>query len=276
MLSSLIFLSPYFRSSAIWPTTDNTALLFFTLSVFFFLKIKINNHYFYTFLVIFFLGLASMTRSYYLIFIICFIFSLEKKIFSLKYIIINSIYSIIIFIPNFLHYIFIKKTLHNFLTDNIFNNFYINLSIILFYLIPFIICSQEDIIKFYNFIKKNKFKITIIFLILYSLFPNFNYFNSSYGGGILFQIIRSYLPYYLFSVVSFLGFLSIYYFINNKKENYFLILFFLISFNYLHVYQKYFDPLFLITIFTISTSPTINFLLNKNFTKKFWTSFFFA
>jgi len=269
LLSSLIFLSPYFRSSAIWPTTDNTALLFFILSIFFFLKIEKSNRYFYTFLVIFFLGLASMARSYYLIFIICFLFSLKKEILSLKYIIINCIYSIIIFIPNFLHYIFTKKILYNFLTDNIFNNLYINLSIIFFYLIPFIICSEKDIIKFYKFTKKNNLKISTFFLILFLLFTNFNYFNSSYGGGIFFQIIRSYLPHYLFFLVSFLGLLSIYYFINNKIENYFLILFFFISFNYLHIYQKYFDPLFLITIFTISKSHIINSLLNENFTKKF-------
>ena len=43
ILSSLIFLSPYFRSSAIWITTDNTAILFFTISIFFFLKIIKEN-----------------------------------------------------------------------------------------------------------------------------------------------------------------------------------------------------------------------------------------
>jgi len=34
--SLLIFFSPYFRSSAIWPTTDNTALIFFLFFTFFF------------------------------------------------------------------------------------------------------------------------------------------------------------------------------------------------------------------------------------------------
>ena len=38
-LSLIVFLSPYFRSSAVWLTTDNLALLFFLLSINSFLKI---------------------------------------------------------------------------------------------------------------------------------------------------------------------------------------------------------------------------------------------
>lgn len=92
-LSSLIFLSPYFRSSAIWGTTDNTALLFFTLSIYFFFKLKKNiNNYQYSILFLFFLSLASLTRSYYIIFIILFIYLLRKKKLSIKFIILNLIF----------------------------------------------------------------------------------------------------------------------------------------------------------------------------------------
>jgi hypothetical protein len=44
LLSILIFISPYFRSSAIWLTTDNTALIFFTIAIFFFLKTTRQNN----------------------------------------------------------------------------------------------------------------------------------------------------------------------------------------------------------------------------------------
>ena len=42
-ITLLLFLSPYFRSSAIWATTDNSGILFFLLSVLYFLKISIQN-----------------------------------------------------------------------------------------------------------------------------------------------------------------------------------------------------------------------------------------
>jgi hypothetical protein len=127
LLSTIIFVSPYFRSSAIWSTTDNTALLFFLISVFFFLKInKLRNDYkyLYTFLSIIFLSLSALTRFYYITFILYFIFELIKKN-DFKYILINGIFSLIIFFPSVAYYFITKKLLHNFMTDNIFNNIFV-------------------------------------------------------------------------------------------------------------------------------------------------------
>ena len=42
-LSLLIFLSPFFRSSAVWLTNDNLALVFFALSIKYFFKIRNSN-----------------------------------------------------------------------------------------------------------------------------------------------------------------------------------------------------------------------------------------
>jgi hypothetical protein len=194
LLSTIIFVSPYFRSSAIWSTTDNTALLFFLISVFFFLKInKLRNDYkyLYTFLSIIFLSLSALTRFYYITFILYFIFELIKKN-DFKYILINGIFSLIIFFPSVAYYFITKKLLHNFMTDNIFNNIYINISIFFFYLIPFIFFSVEKTFHFLNFLKKNFKKMLLITIILTIFFSNFDYYNNNYGGGILYQIIKTY------------------------------------------------------------------------------------
>ena len=52
LLSLIIFLSPYFRSSAIWFTNDNLGLLFFFLYhciIFYVFKLKIKNIYYILF-----------------------------------------------------------------------------------------------------------------------------------------------------------------------------------------------------------------------------------
>jgi len=114
--------------------------------------------------------------------------------------------------------------------------------------------------------------ISIISLIL---FFKFNYFNKNYGGGILFQIIKYYvhndLQIYIFYILSLLGITATYYIINNRLNNFILILIFFISFNYMIVYQKYFDPLFFIAVFTFFYNVS-----NKFFDKYFIKNFIFV
>jgi len=82
LLSLLVFLSPYFRSSAIWLTTDNLALLFFLLSINSFLKFEnsknnllLNAIFCFTFLI-----LASYVRYYYSIFFVFFFLMMQSKL----------------------------------------------------------------------------------------------------------------------------------------------------------------------------------------------------
>lgn len=274
LLSSIIFLSPYFRSSAIWVTTDNTALLFFLISVFFFLKIQNknnnnNNKNLYTSLSILFLGLSALTRFYYITFILYFIFELIKKN-NLKYLIINGILILIIFFPSVSYYFEKKKLLHNFITDNIFDNIYINISIIFFYLIPIVFSSFEKIYNFINFLKSNKKKVLINIIIFSIFFFNFNYYQKNYGGGILYQIIKTYVPLYsfFFYLISIFGIMTIIYVLNNSIKNTILILIFFFNFNYMIIYQKYFDPLLLVNIFIFFSNLTDNFF-GKYFIKNF-------
>ena len=276
LFSTIIFISPYFRSSAIWATTDNSALLFFLISVFFFLKIKEKkNNYLYFLISIIFLGLSALSRFYYIIFFIYFSYDLIKNNAIKKNLLILIIFSFLFLTPSIGYYILTKSKINNFLTDNIINNFYLNVSILFFYLIPLIVNSKINIINFLNFLKNNKKIFLVISIISFILFFKFNYFNKNYGGGILFQIIKYYvhndLQIYIFYILSLLGITATYYIINNRLNNFILILIFFISFNYMIVYQKYFDPLFFIAVFTFFYNVT-----NKFFDKYFIKNFIFV
>jgi hypothetical protein len=60
---------PFFRSSALWPNAHLTALIFFLISNFFYLKAIEQNKYFYKNLNLFFLALATYTLQTYVIFL---------------------------------------------------------------------------------------------------------------------------------------------------------------------------------------------------------------
>ena len=75
-LSQFFILSPYFRSSAIWPGDENVSILFLLISIFYYIKFcssdQKNNKYKYIFLNIIFLALASYFRPIYSLFSIFF------------------------------------------------------------------------------------------------------------------------------------------------------------------------------------------------------------
>jgi hypothetical protein len=279
LLSILIFISPYFRSSAIWLTTDNTALIFFTIAIFFFLKTTRQNNntninYYYYFFLLFFFA-SALTRQYLIVFLIFFIVKLHrKKIFFNKFK-IKLIYLGTLLL--FFFYIFGIKFLKSynsqtsqFLTNNIFNNIYINLSIIFFYLSPLIFFFKENIINFFNFFKKNKYIHISFFLILALFLYKFDY-SHNYGGGFYFKLTNNYyLTKIIFLFICFLSLSIIYYLTENNLNNFILVIILFSIFNYNIVYQKYFDPLLIIIFFTLFEHKAINLVI-----KKIWPNFLY-
>ena len=81
ILSLIIFLSPYFRSSAIWLLGDNLSILFFQLSILFYNKTlksdKIIKNYYLTLI---FLIFCCYIRYYYCIFALFYLFRFYKKL----------------------------------------------------------------------------------------------------------------------------------------------------------------------------------------------------
>ena len=279
LISLLLLLSPTVRSLAIWPDSHLYGLIFFLISVFWYLKFIINkNKFIYIFLNILFLAIASYIRPSFCLFSIYFTFNYYKN-FNLNYkfyliILINFLLAL----PAF-YYLFILDIM--FLTSNAVSdiNSYIRLnpanklliisSIIFFHLIPIII------LKFQFF--KNKIKQIKIFefsliptLFLISLYY-FNYELSFTGGGIFLHFSLFFNNMILFYIISFFSLLFVYLLGKNSLNNsLILVIFFLIN-PQLTIYHKYYDPLVLIVFFLLIN---IN-IKNLNFDYKKLSIFYF-
>ena len=153
------------------------------------------------------------------------------------------------------------------LTKNIFNNIYINLSIIFFYLSPFIVLYKKNLKDFYIFFIYKKYTYTFLFLVLGLFFYKFDYqYNIGGGGGFYFQLSNLYKAKVIFFIASFLGLSIVYYLTSNNVNNLILIFLLFLIFNYNTVYQKYFDPLLIIVYFTLFKHKSIAHILEKNWT----------
>jgi hypothetical protein len=155
------------------------------------------------------------------------------------------------------------------LTNNIFNNIYINLSIIFFYLSPLIFFFKENIINFFSFFKKNKYVHISFFFILALFLYKFDY-SHNYGGGFYFKLTNNYLTKIIFLFICFLSLSLIYYLTKNNLNNFILVIILFSIFNYNIVYQKYFDPLLIIIFFTLFEHKSIDLII-----KKIWPNFLY-
>ena len=265
LLSLIIFLSPYFRSSAVWVTTDNFAIIFFILSINKYLDFEKKNTNQNLLLCIVYLSIAVYIRQYYVIFF--FLYFLKflkilrlKKIFNLIFLIV------IIFIPFIVyHYYFfsvniINKNLsNNTFGVNIFNNILIFSSLYLFYTIPFYISSFAEIKK--N-VLKNLNKFLIIFFIFVAIYFYYPIGLDNLGGGIFIKISNILDNKIVFLVSSFFGILLI--LLNLNKNNFVVYLCLVFAFPTIIIYQKYYDPLLIMTVLILTKGGILNQILNLN------------
>jgi len=260
-LSLIVFLSPTFRAISIWPHSRIIGLLFFTISLYYFLKFKFKKKNFSYFLTnSFFLAIGSYFSPNFSIFALYFFieyliyYKLKKELFY------YIIFSIFLAFPAF-YYLFIldvffiftggtpgsEEYLKNYsVISYLSNKILIISSIIFFYLIPIIFTKKEVWTK----IKFDRYLLLIfLFFILNIVF--FDYKIEFTGGGIFFKfsniLFSNNIFFYLMAFVSF-------YFIYLKYINFnnFLIIFILLISNpQLSIYHKYYDPLLVILFFTI-------------------------
>lgn len=149
-------------------------------------------------------------------------------------------------------------------SGNLINNFFISVSIIAFYLIPFLIFSIKNFKLFFLFIKEKLFFSVIIILVTLFLSYYFNYNLNPHGGGIIYRFFNSYLNLYIFFLFSpFFILLIIFFFKDNITINFTLLLIILLCFSFHTVFQKYFDPLLLILFSTLFKSKLINNEIKK-------------
>ena len=273
--SLIIFLSPYFRSSSIWLLGDNLSLIFISLSILFFLKFKDTKNVLDIYLCFVFLILCSYIRHYYSFFIFYYIFHIYKNI-SLKHFIYLLIFSFSLSLPAvfYLKYIIINynfiETISSFSNINYFTSAFIILTIILFYLIPFVIDKELTILHYYKKRLKTLFIISLITFLIYvidSLFFQSLIVLPKNGGGVFIKLIYKISPIFreTFLFVLFLISLLVIDFIfsNNRTSNYLLLFILFISLPFEVIYQKYLDPLFYLLIFGLINSSFINDIFIK-------------
>ena len=152
---------------------------------------------------------------------------------------------------------------------NLFSNSLVILSIILFYLIPFLITLTN---QFKIYVRQNIKLIISIFLFFLVIFCIDGFFKirliyfSELGGGIFMKIaiLSSINTSLLLSIFSFISFIVLDFFFQGKRaENYFLLIILILSFPIFTLYQKYFDPLLLIFFFGLIKSKQIEKIIEK-------------
>jgi len=271
LLSLIIFLSPYFRSSAIWVTNDNLALLFFLVSLYYFLCFQTKNkkYLFYAFLSFLFLILASYIRQNYAFFGIYYFYYFFKKLEILNFIYLN-ILNILISSPVLIYlYFFLSKeksevsfTRDTISFDVIFTILVFS-SLYLFYLIPIIFnfllkSNIKDIIRESRFVTYTLFIFFIVLSIFYTI-PDI-----LFGGGVFYKFSQL-INVNLFFIFSFLGLFFLFIFNKINLDNCLLYIILVISFPLIYVYQKYYDPLIYIVFFVlINSDPLKNLIFRKN------------
>ncbi len=265
LLSLIIFLSPYFRSSAVWVTTDNFAIIFFILSVSKYLDFEEKNTNKNILLCIFYISIAAYIRQYYIIFFLFYFLKFLqvlnlKKIFNLIFIII------IIFIPFVVYYYYFFKANiigqsfgKNTFDIDILNNILIFSSLYLFYTIPFYINNLTEIKK--N-IFKNLNKCLITFFVFGAIYFYYPISLNTFGGGVFIKISNILNSKIIFLASSFLGTLLI--LINLNKNNFIVYLCLIFAFPTIIIYQKYYDPLLIMTVLTLTKGGVLNQILNLN------------
>ena len=105
LLSLIIFLSPTFRSLSIWPDSRLPGLLFFTITIFFYLKFEQTRLEKFMWLTSLFLIITSYISPNFSLFFIYFFYDIFKKI-SIPKIFLFFLFNFLLSIP-ILFYIFI-------------------------------------------------------------------------------------------------------------------------------------------------------------------------
>jgi len=258
LISLLLFLSPTFRSLSIWPDSRLYGLLFFIISIYFylnFIKEKDKNKKFnFALQNTFYLCLASYFSPNFSLFVIYYLLSFFSHYKIHKYFFYIILLNFFLSLPA-IYYIFYLKIFFflnsasgagkSLIALNPANKIILISSIILFHYIPFF------------FVTKNKFKINFNYLLISGItliisIYFFNYNLNFTGGGIIYKLSNIlFNNNYLLFFFSFLGFLLLFNLCYKQINNFILILLIILGNPQLEIYHKYYDPMLLVMFFTL-------------------------
>ena len=268
LFSQVLFLMPSFRSGAIWANTQLTALIFFMISIFYFLKWNnqksnlINKD---VVLQCFFLSLAVYSRQLYAVIFIFILYVYFLKL-NFKEFIKISIIIFFLSLPGFYVIFDAPSTLRLTFDLNIANSLMVNSSIISFYLIPIFLIFLVNNFKRYKEISFTSNYLIIIFFSLLLVVLSFFYFdyNPSLGGGFFIKLsMIIFNNLYFFFFTSFLGIALIILIFKEDKNSMFLFLLLIFSFSSYQIFQKYFEPMLIILLFSLVDFNQIKSVINN-------------
>ena len=281
LISSIIFLSPYFRTSSFWALEENLGLISLLIS-FLFLNKFLNNdnnlwkNYYQLFLTVFFSSACVyFDQKFVIIPIICFI----KIIFSDKYLKLKF-YSFIMYFILSLPFIYLMVLWGGIIPTRdaaargvgyqifIHHLGYV-FTIFAFYFFPLLFFKREDLSKIIkNFFseKKNYYFIYAFFIYLIYLLFFHNYSEEhTMGKGFIHKTALLFFKdiflqkLFIYSSFFFSWIVILIYLNDSKKNKLILSYFFLLAILVFPLMQEYFDPLIILMAFTFFDS---NFLLN--------------
>ena len=272
LTASFILLFPTYRGYSIWPDPHLLGILFFIISIFYYLKMKENIHPFKNSLLnTLFLSFSAYASPNFGIFVVFFFYEFYKKFYFTKEILIIIFLNIILAVPFFLYLFYFDV---NFIFNNngwdIGNNFYslknisnkiiIIISFFLFYLIPFVLLKLNNIKL--NFSKISFKYILSIFFYFFILF--FFDFSTSYrltnsGGGFFYNLSNIlFNNNYLLFLICFFTYLYLLKIFTIDKKNIIIFLCLIFSNPQITIWQANFSPTIFFAIFLL-----FNGLINR-------------
>jgi len=268
-LSMIIFFSPYFRSSAVWASNDNIALLFFLISIYYFFcfKNQKEDNFKYSLISFFFLILSCYIRQNYFLFSLIYFYFFYKNLNILKFFTLIT-FNILISIPVFIYVYFfylVENSESTYLSDlikfDIIFSVLVFTSLFLFYIIPIFLNNFSNF-DFFTYLNKRKSIIFSLFIIFSLLIFFYEIPSVQYGGGIFYKISNLANINFLY----FFSFFGLFFFIEineNKTKNYIVWLILIFSFPLIYIYQKYYDPLIYIILLILIDSKILNNLIEN-------------
>ena len=271
LVSNFFLLSPYFRSSAIWPGDENLALIFFICSIYFynsfFKKKDDSGKLISIFFNVFFLALAAYFRPVYALFSFFYFYQLILKNFNLNFLLFYIVVNLILSFPAFYYVFYMKVTFffNSVGSFNFINSFSLTYTVLLFYLIPFLIFVEKKLIFTKFNITPLSFSILITLIVIFL----FNY-NTASGGGIFYMAQKIFFSgNYFYGLIFFISFIYVNNFLEIKKtDNLILIITFLFFELDNYFYMETYDPLFLICLFLLFNTNLINSYMRQINLKK--------
>lgn len=267
ILSSIVFLTPSFRYSAIWANDHIFASFFFLLSLYFFIKwlrlVKARKkNLIKPFFSIIFLTIACYSRQYYVVFFSVYLYYYFLHI-DLKRFIIIFFFCFLLSLPGFLFLLKFPNLIGNLkFSTSIFNTVFGNFSSLLVYSFPIFFCNL--IAKNNQIINIKKILLTtLLFVIFFFIFENKIDYIENLNLGAFFTLSNIFFNnYYFFYVTIVLGFVFTTNLIQSKLDL-FIILLIIFTISGYVVLQKYFEPLFYFLFFLLMDSK-FKYIILKN------------